>query len=165
MADIKSLNNPLFLREEELRHSIELLFFAYRDFTNEADAVLAKRGLGRAHHRIIYFVGREPHITIGELLVILNITKQSLSRVLNKLLNDNYVTIKQGHDDKRKRTLTLTDKGWEIERELTSMQQRRFAHAYKNAGSEQVDGFLAVMRGMLDDKTHPLLQPTKRNKK
>ena len=81
MADVKSLNNQLILREEALRYSIELLFFAYRDFTAEADEILARRDLGRAHHRVIYFVGREPGITITALLAILNITKQSLSRV------------------------------------------------------------------------------------
>ena len=75
MADIKTSVNPLFLREDELRNSIELLFFAYRDFTGEADALLAKRDLGRAHHRVVYFVGRNPSIMVSELLSILNITK------------------------------------------------------------------------------------------
>ena len=103
MADVKSLNNPLFLREEELRYSIELLFFAYRDFTAEADAILAERDLGRAHHRVIYFVGRQPGITISELLEILNITKQSLSRVLGRLVDDEFVRLEQGQDDKRQR--------------------------------------------------------------
>src|SRR3954453_15923914 len=82
VADGKTLANPLFLREEDLRQGIELLFFAYRDFTAEADAVLAQLGFGRAHHRVIYFVGRKPGMTVSELLEILKITTQSLSRVL-----------------------------------------------------------------------------------
>src|SRR3546814_12664782 len=78
MVDVKGIANPLFLREEELRQAIEMLFFAYRDFTGEPDAILAGLGLGRAHHRVIYFVGRNPGITVSELLRILRITKQSL---------------------------------------------------------------------------------------
>ncbi|MEC7237830.1 MAG: MarR family transcriptional regulator, partial [Pseudomonadota bacterium] len=63
MADIKPIGKALFLREEELRRGIELMFFAYRDFTGEPDAMLARIGLGRAHHRVVYFVGRNPGIT------------------------------------------------------------------------------------------------------
>jgi len=85
MADIKSPANPLFLREDELRQGIEMLFFAYRDFTAKADQTLAQFGFGRAHHRVIYFVGRNPGMTVSDLLGILRITKQSLSRVLGQL--------------------------------------------------------------------------------
>lgn len=159
MADIKSLNNPLFLREEELRYSIELLFFAYRDFTAEADNILAGHDLGRAHHRVIYFVGRQPGITISELLMILNITKQSLSRVLGRLVDDGFVMLEQGQDDKRQRLLSLTAKGHELERELTAVQKERFSRAYKDAGFDSVDGFLTVMQNMLDDQTKALLRP------
>ncbi len=164
MADVKSLNNPLFLREEELRYSIELLFFAYRDFTAEADAILAERDLGRAHHRVIYFVGRQPGITISELLEILNITKQSLSRVLGRLVDDEFVRLEQGQDDKRQRLLSLTDKGHSLEQELTSVQKSRFSRAYKEAGFDSVDGFLTVMQNMLDDQTKTLLSPRPRKK-
>jgi DNA-binding MarR family transcriptional regulator len=158
MADIKSFNSPLILREEALRYSIELLFFAYRDFTAEADAILAKRDLGRAHHRVIYFVGREPGITVTALLAILSITKQSLSRVLNKLVDDGYVDLRQGKNDKRQRLLTLTSKGRDLEAELTEVQKRRFSKAYKAAGFTSADGFLAVMQEMLDSSTRELLK-------
>ena len=164
MADVKSLNNPLFLREEELRYSIELLFFAYRDFTAEADAILAERDLGRAHHRVIYFVGRQPGITISELLEILNITKQSLSRVLGRLVDDEFVRLEQGQDDKRQRLLSLTDRGHSLEQELTSVQKSRFSRAYKEAGFDSVDGFLTVMQNMLDDQTKTLLSLRLRKK-
>lgn len=164
MADVKSLNNPLFLREEELRYSIELLFFAYRDFTAEADAILAERDLGRAHHRVIYFVGRQPGITISELLEILNITKQSLSRVLGRLVDDEFVRLEQGQDDKRQRLLSLTDRGHSLEQELTSVQKSRFSRAYKEAGFDSVDGFLTVMQNMLDDQTKTLLSLRPRKK-
>src|SRR5210317_978006 len=108
MADVKTPHRPLFLREEELRYSIELMFFAYRDFTGEADAMLESCDLGRAHHRVIYFVGRHPGINVSELLAILNITKQSLSRVLSQLIEDGYIEQEQGTTDKRQRLLSLT---------------------------------------------------------
>ena len=108
---------------------------------------------------MIYFVGREPGITITALLAILNITKQSLSRVLNKLVDDGYVDLRQGQDDKRQRLLSLTTKGRELEAELTAVQKRRFSKAYKAAGFTSADGFLAVMQEMLDPDTKNLLQP------
>jgi DNA-binding MarR family transcriptional regulator len=150
MADIKTLQNPLFLREEVLRDSIEQLFFAYRDFTGEADTILAGRGMGRAHHRVIYFVGRNPGITVSELLSILKITKQSLSRVLSRLVEDGYIYTEQGPEDKRQRLLSLTDKGISLENELTNVQKARFSRAYKKAGVESVDGFLRVLEHMTD---------------
>ena len=107
--------NPLFLRDEDLREAIELLFFAYRDFTGEADAVLEGYGFGRAHHRIIYFVGANPGITVGELLAILKITKQSLSRVLSQLVDEGFVNQETDPDDRRRRRLYLTDKGRALE--------------------------------------------------
>ena len=101
MADVKPIGKALFLRDEELRRSIELMFFAYRDFTSEADSVLAERNMGRAHHRAIYFIGRHPGITVSDLLTILCITKQSLSRVLSGLVNNGYVTQEPGLTDRR----------------------------------------------------------------
>ncbi len=151
MADIKTSHDPLFLREEVLRKSIEQLFFAYRDFTGEADAILADRDMGRAHHRVIYFVGRNPNITVSDLLTLLNITKQSLSRVLSRLIDDDYITAEQGAEDKRQRLLSLTEKGIALESELTNVQKARFSRAYKKAGAESVDGFLRVLENMTDE--------------
>jgi hypothetical protein len=73
MTDINSEVNPVGPTDTELRQAMELLFYAYRDFTADADAMLAKIGLGRAHHRVIYFVGRYPGITVSDLLAILRI--------------------------------------------------------------------------------------------
>ena len=86
MSDIKSLITAPFAGEDQVRQGIELLFFAYRDFTAEPDAILARYDFGRAHHRVIHFVGRHPRMTVGELLAILRITKQSLNRVLGQLV-------------------------------------------------------------------------------
>jgi DNA-binding MarR family transcriptional regulator len=96
MTDLKAGVNPLFLREDELREAMELLFFAYRDFTSEPDAVLAEYAFGRAHHRVIYFVGRHPGMTVSDLLGILRITKQSLSRVLGQLVRDGFIVQRPG---------------------------------------------------------------------
>jgi DNA-binding MarR family transcriptional regulator len=150
MADVKSTADPLFLREEELRRAIEMLFFAYRDFTGEPDAMLAGIGLGRAHHRAIYFVGRNPDITVTQLLGILKITKQSLSRVLSELVRENYIEQHMASDDRRKRLLRLTEKGVALERALTAKQRKRIEGAYKAAGAQAVQGFKEVMQGIMD---------------
>jgi len=153
MADIKPIGKALFLREEELRRGIEMMFFAYRDFTGEADSILAEQDMGRAHHRAIYFIGRHPGITVSDLLAILKITKQSLSRVLSGLMQDGFVLQKPGTQDRRQRLLFLTDTGIALEARLTALQGRRFAAAYREAGAEAVDGFQQVLRGLMDQDT------------
>jgi DNA-binding MarR family transcriptional regulator len=145
MADIKSGPNPLFLREEELRQAIELLYFGYRAFTAEPDQILAQFGCLRAHHRVIYFVGRHPGITVSELLDVLQITKQSLSLVLSQLVREGFVVQHKGTQDRRQRLLELTEKGRDLERQLTENQRRRIARAYQDAGPEAVEGFWKVM--------------------
>lgn len=141
----------LFLRDEDLRLGIELLFYAYRDFTAEPDRILEKLEFGRAHHRVIYFVGRHPDITVGELLGILRITKQSLSRVLSELLRKGYVAAQPGLKDRRQRRLSLTPSGIALERQLTENQRSRVAAAYRAAGASAVDGFKRVMLGLVNE--------------
>jgi DNA-binding MarR family transcriptional regulator len=150
MTDVKSGPNPLFLREDDLRQAMELLFYAYRDFTAEPDAMLHKIGLGRAHHRAIYFIGRHPGITVSDLLAILRITKQSLSRVLSDLVESDYVRQKPGARDRRQRLLTLTEKGMDLERALSDSQRTRIAQAYRAAGAAAVEGFRSVMLGIVN---------------
>jgi len=152
MTDIKSGFNPLFLREEDIRQGIELLYFAYRDFTAEPDAILSEYGFGRAHHRVIYFVGRNPGINVSELLAILKITKQSLSRVLGQLVREGFIEQSEGTRDRRQRLLELTDKGVELERRLSESQRQRFAHAYRDAGAEAVQGFRDVLTNMISEE-------------
>ena len=151
MADIKSPANPLFLREDDLRQGIELLFFAYRDFTAKADETLAQYGFGRAHHRVIYFVGRNPGMTVSDLLDILKITKQSLSRVLGQLVRQGFIVQRPGTIDRRQRLLSLTELGADLERKLTEEQRALIARAYKAAGAEAVDGFRKVALGMINE--------------
>ena len=149
MPDIKSDDG--LLREDALRQGIELLFYAYRDFTAEPDAMLGRYGFGRAHHRVLHFVGRSPGITVSDLLGILRITKQSLSRVLSVLLEQGYVAQTQGRADRRQRLLTLTPAGLALERKLYERQRERLAVAYREAGATAVDGFRRVMRGIMND--------------
>tara|TARA_R110000787_G_scaffold107915_1_gene216126 strand:- start:2964 stop:3479 length:516 start_codon:yes stop_codon:yes gene_type:complete len=149
MTDIKSGINPLFLREEDIRQGIELLYFAYRDFTAEPDAILAEYGFGRAHHRVIYFVGRNPKIIVSDLLAILKITKQSLSRVLGQLVREEFIVQHEGVQDRRQRLLELTPKGVELERRLSESQRKRLADAYREAGAEAVQGYRNVLMGMI----------------
>lgn len=151
MVDVKTGPNPLFLREEELRQAMELLFFAYRDFTAVPDRILARYGFGRAHHRVIYFVGRNPQITVSELLRILQITKQSLSRVLGQLVREGFIVQRPGLRDRRQRRLELTDKGRALERELTEAQRQIVARAYREAGAEAVEGFRRVLLGLIEE--------------
>jgi DNA-binding MarR family transcriptional regulator len=135
--------------EEAVREGIELLFFAYRDFTAEPDAILAEYGFGRAHHRVVHFVGRHPQMTVGELLGILRITKQSLNRVLGQLVRQGFVVQHRGPDDRRQRLLELTDSGAELERRLSAPQRARVAAAYRAAGPAAVAGFRRVLLGVI----------------
>ena len=151
MSDAKAGANPLFLMEEELRTGLELLYFAQRDLAAAADELLAGHGLGRAHQRAIYFIGRHPKISVGELLALLKITKQSLSRVLAPLIREGYVAQRPGAVDRRQRLLSLTPKGEELDRQLWEIQRRRIAKAYRQAGAEAVEGFRTVLGGMADD--------------
>lgn len=148
--ETRSPANPLFLREEELRQGIELLFYAYRDFTFESDQQLDRHKLGRAHHRALYFIGRHPEQTVSHLLSILKITKQSISRVLKDLIEQGYVDQKSGPRDRRERLLWLTEKGRQLERELTERQGQRFARAYRETGADAVEGFRKVLLGLID---------------
>ncbi|WP_240791199.1 MarR family winged helix-turn-helix transcriptional regulator [Roseomonas sp. AR75] len=149
--------NLLFLREEELRLAQDLLFFGYRDFTAGADAILADLGMGRAHHRVLHFVGRWPGITVGDLLGILAITKQSLGRVLTPLVEEGYVTQAPGRTDRRQRLLSLTEKGAALERRLFERQRETIMQAYREAGPQAVEGFRRVMRGLMGEEARAAL--------
>src|ERR1700676_65898 len=152
MADIKNRDeepgvDQLAPREEAVREGIELLFFAYRDFTAEPDAILVQYGFGRAHHRVVHFVGRHPQMTVGELLGILRITKQSLNRVLGQLLRQGFIVQHRGTEDRRQRLLELTDSGRELERRMSELQRARVGSAYRKAGAPAVEGFRKGLPG------------------
>ena len=141
----------LYLTDEQLRQGIELLFFAYRDFTGDPDQVLAERGLGRAHHRTIHFIKRRPGITVAGLLRLLQVTKQSLNRVLRQLIDDGLVVSTEGKTDRRERNLHLSEAGEALETQLSELQRARVGRAYRAAGSEAVAGFRTVLEHMIDE--------------
>ena len=140
----------LYLTDEQLRRGIELLFFAYRDFTGDPDTVLSARGLGRAHHRAIHFIKRRPGITVAGLLEILQVTKQSLNRVLRQLIEEGLVTSTIGEHDRRERNLHLSPAGQALEQELSQLQRARVRRAYQAAGPDAVAGFRTVLEHMID---------------
>jgi DNA-binding MarR family transcriptional regulator len=152
--------NLSFPREADIRMAQDLLFFAYRDFTNAADVILKELGLGRAHHRALHFIGRNPGITVSDLLCILRITKQSLARVLNVLMEQGYVAQASGRADRRQRLLTLTSAGAALERRLFERQRERLGAAYRDAGGGAVDGFSRVMRAIMDDTARAYIDDT-----
>lgn len=134
----------------ELRRAMELLFFAYRDFTGDADRLLDRYGFGRAHHRVIYFVGRNPGINVGDLLAILKITKQSLARVLGELMRGGFIVQRADSEDRRRRRLYLTDEAVAMEHMLTECQFARLRAALQSTGPEAARGFLSVLKAMIN---------------
>jgi DNA-binding MarR family transcriptional regulator len=122
------------MTDTEAAELVEMLFFAYRDFVTDADDMLAQIGFGRAHHRVLHFVGRSPGMTVAQLLDILRITKQSLSRVLKDLLEQNYVLQKEGPEDRRQRLLYLTPEGTALWQKLITPQMQRFRDAAQHLG-------------------------------
>tara|TARA_Y100001970_G_scaffold92211_1_gene116376 strand:- start:467 stop:955 length:489 start_codon:yes stop_codon:yes gene_type:complete len=151
MTDLNKLLNPLFLKDIEIKKIIELLFFSYRDFTAGPDAILEKINFGRAHHRVIYFVGKQKNLTIKELLLILQITKQSLSRVLNQLVKEKYIVVSVG-EDKRTKKLTLTQKGQDLEDQLTMIQTKRIKKIINKFSEKDINGFKKILYAMIEQK-------------
>jgi DNA-binding MarR family transcriptional regulator len=157
MADLTApiADDPISLPDERPGHEsepawdvIELLFFAYRDFVSDPDEVLAKFGFGRAHHRVLHFVNRNPGMKVAELLDILKITKQSLGRVLKQLVDQGYVLQKEGANDRRQRLLYVTAKGETLAMRLAGLQTGRINHALAELGPNAHDAacrFLAAM--------------------
>lgn len=150
MADLKAAVNPLFLREEELRQGIDLLFFVRRDLGAVTDEALAAEGLGRAHHRALMALARRPRLAVGDLLALLRVRKQSLARVVKELQAQGLVQQSRGTADRRQRMLELTERGRALEESLAAAQRARLAQAYREAGAEAVEGFRTVMLGLID---------------
>ncbi len=149
--------SPLFLREDEIRRGVELLYFGNTRLTNAIDQELAKQGLGRAHHRALYFIARQPDLTVGELLRLLAITKQSLGRVLKELHDRDLVITKTGPLDRRQKLLRLTSKGAALEAELFAQLRERLSAAYVTAGQESVSGFWHVLEGLVPESDRQMV--------
>jgi len=137
---------------------IELLFFAYRDFVSDPDEVLAKLRFGRAHHRVLHFVNRNPGMKVAELLDVLKITKQSLGRVLKQLIDEGYVVQKEGANDRRQRLLYVSAAGEALAIKLAALQTARIARVLAELGPGAREGAKRFLAGMIDaqDRDHVL---------
>jgi DNA-binding MarR family transcriptional regulator len=140
-------------KEEPAFDLIELLFFAYRDFVGDADEILAQFGFGRAHHRVLHFVNRNPGMKVAELLDILRITKQSLGRVLKQLIEEGYVVQKEGAQDRRQRLLSVTQKGEALALRLAALQSVRIGRAAADLGPQGQAVARRFLIGVLDPKS------------
>ena len=129
---------------------IELFYFAYRDFVGDADRLLEAYGFGRAHHRVLHFVSRQPGLTIAALLDILEITKQSLNRVLKELLAQGFIEARAGEVDRRQRQLFATTEGEKLARDLARVQTRRFSNAMERLGPQAREQSIAFLLAMID---------------
>ena len=141
---------------------MELLYFGNSHITRAIDRGLAKQGLGRAHHRALYFIARRPDMPVSELLALLNITKQSLGRVLNELIERNLVETRPGERDRRQRLLRLTEQGIALEAQLFEALRERLSAAYSRAGMNAVTGFWAVLEGLIPPEEMPRVEALRR---
>lgn len=130
---------------------IERMFFGYRDFVGVADAALDETGYGRAHHRVLHFVDRHPGLTVGELLAILKVTKQGLSRVLKTLIDDQMIRTEPGAEDRREKRLSTTRAGHDLARHLVRVQTERIEAALEAAGHENRAVIGAFLAGLVDE--------------
>lgn len=137
---------------------VELLFFAYRDFTGDPDAVLAEYGFGRAHHRVLHFVNRNPGLRVANLLEILKITKQSLARVLKQLIGEGFITQRAGAEDRRERLLYVTVKGARLADKLTTLQVQRVETALRKAGVEAESATRRFLLEMISEADRPQVE-------
>jgi len=148
---------------------IELLFFAYRDFVGHPDGVLENLGFGRAHHRVLHFVNRNPGMKVAELLDILKITKQSLGRVLKQLIDEGYVVQQEGANDRRQRLLYATAKGEQLAMQLAGLQTARIARALGELGPHAHEEARAFLLAMIDtedrDRVLRLIDRTERGRR
>ncbi|WP_416194285.1 MarR family winged helix-turn-helix transcriptional regulator [Sphingomonas mollis] len=153
----------LFLRETAIRGGMDLMFFAHSRHLRRADDELARVGLGRAHHRVLYFVARKPDMTVGELLTILAIAKQSLARVARELTEKGLLTQRPGVRDRRQRLIALTPAGEALERELFTLLRSNMADAYAASGGTAVTGFWTVMQNLMGEEARLLFSALHRN--
>ena len=145
MVDLK---RPDLRRQDELRDAIELLYFAYRGFTDRADRILERRGLGRVHHRILYFIGRRPDLSVRGLLKVLAVSKQALNAPLRQLQEMDLVASAAGAEDRRVRTLRLTPEGQRLEAELTGAQMRHLQAAFGALDPADEQGWRRAMAAL-----------------
>ena len=162
MANLNNIFNPLFLKNKELKTAFELLFFVMKDFDINMSSLLKKFGYNKTHFAVIFLASNNYYLTIKDLLIILNIKKQSLSKIINKLENDELITLKKSKKDKRNKHIFLTKKGIKIEKKMNKLFVSRIANAYKNSGTESINGFKKILFNLISDKSKKILKNNKR---
>jgi DNA-binding MarR family transcriptional regulator len=153
MIDINSSSadpSHLVAREEALHRAIEQFYFGYRALTNPPDRILAQRGLGRVHHRILYFVGRNSHLSVNALLGLLNVSKQALNAPLRQLVEIQLVAMGTAEHDRRVKELTLTPAGKKLEAQLTGTQMKQLKTVFELAGANAEAGWQRVMQTLIE---------------
>jgi DNA-binding MarR family transcriptional regulator len=150
--------SPPAIVDNDVRRGVELLYFGYSRLTRVADERLAAQGLGRAHQRVLYFVSRQPGLTVSELLKLLGITKQSLSRVLSELTRRGLVEVRTCDDDRRQRRLHLSAEGQVQEAALFNDLSTKLRAAYGEAGSAALPGFWAVLASLVPDEERDMVR-------
>ncbi len=134
---------------------MESFFLGYQAFTAKPDEMLARRGLSRVHHRILFFIASYPDLSVKELLGYLGVSKQALSTPMRQLIEMNLVESRTAEDDKRKRILRFTPQGAKLEQALRREQVRLLERAFKLAGDEAVSGWLEVNQALATGPTRP----------
>jgi DNA-binding MarR family transcriptional regulator len=137
---------------------MDLMFFAHSRHLRHADDELAKRGFGRAHHRVLYFLARKPDISVGDLLNILGITKQSFGRVSKALTEAGLMIQRPGDRDRRQRLLRLTDEGAALEHDIFVGLHANMSRAYAASGGEAVAGFWVVLQHLMGEEARSVFR-------
>ena len=158
MTNLNNIFNPLFLKNKELKIALELLFFAIKDFDRNISFLLKRFGYNKTHFAVIFLASNNYYLTIKDLLIILDIKKQSLSKIINKLKNDEIIILKKSKKDKRNKNIYLTKKGIRIEKKITNQQINNIANAYKKAGTDSINGFKKILLNLLSKTSKTILK-------
>ena len=145
------MRSLLYLRDDQIKDFIELIFYAYKKTSSDPIKILKKYSFGTAHHRAIHLIERYEGLTISDLLEKLKITKQSLNRVLRDLIKYNAITIKKGEVDSRRRRIFLNEKGKKLFNEIFLEQKKRIYNALKNSDSDSVIKFKNVLSRIVNE--------------
>ena len=158
MTNLNNIFSPLFLKNKELKVAFELLFFTIKDFDKNISFLLKKFNYNKTHFAVIFLASNNYYLTIKDLLEILDIKKQSLSKIINKLKNDGIIILKKSKKDKRKKNIYLTKKGIKIEKKITEKQIHNIANAYKNAGKDSINGFKKILVNLISKNSKNILR-------
>ena len=158
MTNLNNIFSQLFLKNKELKVAFELLFFTIKDFDKNISFLLKKFNYNKTHFAVIFLASNNYYLTIKDLLTILDIKKQSLSKIINKLKNDGVIVLRKSKKDKRKKNIYLTKKGIKIEKKLTEKQVQNIANAYKNAGTDSINGFKKILVNLISKNSKNILR-------